>query len=96
MFNNPQTHLVIDENKLEDAKTELRNRVQAAMSGLSQCGIQGLPLDTQELIELYYGVYNPDTATRQQLKNFDDLTVPIVTKGEGRATNPNLDRELEK
>jgi len=96
LFNSPQTHLVIDENKLEDAKTELRNRVQAAMSGLSQCGIQGLPLDTQELIELYYGVYNPDTATRQQLKNFDDLTVPIVTKGEGRAANPNLDRELEK
>ena len=95
LFSNTQTHLVIDENKLEDAKTELRNRVQAALSGLAQCGIQGLPLDTQELIELYYGVYNPDTATRQQLKNFDDLTVPIVTKGEGKARQPNLDRELE-
>ena len=95
LFNNAPTHLVIDENKLEDAKTELRKRVQAALNGLLQCGIQGLPLDTQELIELYYDVYNPDTATRQQLKNFDDLTAPIVTKGEGRAAQPNLDRELE-
>jgi hypothetical protein len=59
-----------------------------------QCGVQGLPLDTQELIELYYDVYNPDTATRQQLKNFDDLTAPIVTKGVGQAYQPNLDREL--
>lgn len=95
LFNNTQTHLIIDETKLEDAKTELRNRVQAVLGGLLQCGIQGLPLDTQELIELYYGVYNPDTATRQQLKNFDDLTVPIVTRGKGQAPQPNLDRELE-
>lgn len=95
LFSNTQTHLIIDENKLEDAKTELRNRVQAALGGLAQCGIQGLPLDTQELIELYYGVYNPDTATRQQLKNFDDLSTPIVTKGEGRAVQPNLDKALE-
>jgi len=96
MFNNTPTHIVIDENKLEDAKTELRNRVQAVLGGLQQCGVQGLPLDTQELIELYYDAYNPDTATRQELKNFEDLSVPIVTKGEGTAPHPNLDKELEE
>jgi hypothetical protein len=37
---------------------------------------------------------SPDTATRQQLKNFNDLTAPVVTKGDGFATNPNLDREM--
>lgn len=94
LFNPSKTHVVIDEKKLEDAKAELRNRVQAALNGLSQCGVQGLPLDTQELIELYYDTYNPDTATRQQLKNFDDLQVPVVTKGEGQAPQPNLNREL--
>lgn len=95
MFSGGKTHVVINEQKLEEAKTELRNRVQAVLSGLQQCGIQGLPLDTQELIELYYDTYNPDTATRQQLKNFDDLQVPIVTKGPGHAPQPGLDRELE-
>lgn len=95
LFSKTQTHVVIDEKKLEDAKTELRNRVQATLSGLMQCGVQGLPLDTQELIELYYDTYNPDTATRQHLKNFNDLTAPIVKKGEGQAPQPNLDRELE-
>jgi hypothetical protein len=74
-------HVVIDEGLLETAKTELRNRVQAVMQGLQQCGVQSLPLDTQELIELYYDAYNPDTATRQQLKNFDDLTAAVITKG---------------
>lgn len=72
--------VVINEATLETAKTELRNRVQAVMQGLAQAGIQSLPLDTEELIELYYDVYNPDTATRQQIKNFSDLTAPIITK----------------
>jgi hypothetical protein len=81
-------HVVIDEGLLENAKTELRNRVQSVMQGLQQCGVQSLPLDTQELIELYYDAYNPDTATRQQLKNFDDLAAPVITKGSGNLTEP--------
>lgn len=89
----PQVQVTINEGELEAAKAELRNRVQAVLNGLMQCGIQGLPLDTQELIELYYDSYNPDTATRQELKNFNDLSVPVVTKGSGEAHNPNLDRE---
>jgi type IV secretory pathway VirB4 component len=84
-------HITIDEASLEKAKTELRNRVQAVMQGLAQCGVQSLPLDTEELIELYYDAYNPDTATRQQIKDFKDLTAPVVTKGEGTARQPNLD-----
>ncbi|HEX4774461.1 MAG TPA: hypothetical protein VH234_03010 [Candidatus Saccharimonadales bacterium] len=94
LFNKQDKHVVINEADLENAKTELRNRVQAALAGLQQCGIQGLPLDTQELIELYYDSYNPDTATRQQLKNFDHLTADIVTKGQGAAPQAHLQREL--
>ncbi len=88
-------HVVINEADLEAAKAELRNRVQAVLAGLMQTGVQGLPLDTQELIELFYDAYNPDTATRQQLKNFNDLTAPVITKGEGMARQPNLERELQ-
>lgn len=88
-------HVVINETDLENAKTELRNRVQAVLSGLQQCGIQGLPLDTQELIELYYDTYNPDTATRQQLKDFNSMTADIITKGNGTAPQAHLQRELQ-
>lgn len=95
IFNKADDHVVINERDLEDAKTELRNRVEAVLAGLQQCGIQGLPLDTQELIELYYDTYNPDTATRQQLKNFDNMTADIITKGQGNAPQPQLDKELQ-
>lgn len=94
LFNSKEQHVVINEAELEKAKAELRNRVQAVLNGLQQCNIQGLPLDTQELIELYYDTYNPDTATRQELKNFNDLGADVITKGDGYAPQPNLDREL--
>lgn len=95
LFNNTEQRVTINEQDLNAAKDELRNRVQAVLGGLQQTGVQGLPLDTQELIELYYDTYNPDTATRQQLKNFSDLSTPVVTKGEGVAPQPNLDRSLQ-
>lgn len=84
MFNNKEQQVTINEESLEKAKTELKNRVQSVLAGVLQAGVQGLPLDTQELIELYYGVYNPDTATRQELKNFSGMTADIVTKAPER------------
>ncbi len=94
IFSPAEKHVVIDEPTLDKAKDELRNRAQSILGGLQQCGVQGLPLDTQELIELYYDTYNPDTAVRQELKNFDDINTPVVLKGEGMAPQPNLDREV--
>lgn len=94
LFSKTENHVVINEQDLVKAKDELRNRVQAVLGGLQQCGIQGLPLDTQELIELYYDTYNPDTATRQQLKNFNDLTADVVQKGVGQAPQSHLQREM--
>jgi len=95
IFKPKEDHVTINEATLNAAKDELRNRIQAVLGGLQQCGIAGLPLDTQELIELYYDSYNPDTATRQQLKNFNELSAPVVTKGAGVASQPNLDRDLQ-
>lgn len=95
LFDKKEQHVTINEADLEKAKAELRNRIQAVLGGLRQCGVQGLPLDTQELIELYYDTYNPDTATRQQLKSFEELDTDIITKGDGRAAQPHLQRELQ-
>lgn len=95
LFSKKTHQIVVNEAVLEKAKQELRNRVEAVLAGLLQCGVQGLPLDTQELIELYYDIYNPDTATRQQLKNFNDLSADVVTKGKGMAPQPHLQKELQ-
>jgi len=94
IFSNSNKKVIVNEPALVKAKDELRNRVQALLSGLQQSSIQGIPLDTQELIELYYNTYNPDTAVRQQLRDFDGLSSPMVAKGDGSAPNVNLNSEM--
>ena len=89
-----QPTVTITEAVLEEAKEELTNRVQAVVNGLLQCSVKSVPLDTQELIELYYDFYNPDTATRQQLHNFNDVSASVITKGVGQAPKPNLSQEV--
>ena len=83
IFKPSDNKVVITEFDLENAKTELRNRVQAVLNGLLTCGVKGLPLDTQELIELYYDSYNPDTATRQKLKDLSGVSTDVVTRAQG-------------
>lgn len=88
LFSGKTTHIVIDETALAKGKEELRNRVQYVLSGLLQSNVQAIPLDTQELIELYYDIYNPDTATQQRIKDFSELTTQVVEKG-GPVNIPN-------
>jgi hypothetical protein len=52
------------------------------MSGLFQLGVKSVQLNTKELGELYYNLYNPDTALREPLGDFDNVTSTYVTKGQ--------------
>lgn len=84
--------IVISQHDLEDARTELRNRIQLVVNGLINIGVQSIPLDTKEIIELLYNSYNPDIAPRQPFHSSTDIGSLMVSKGDGRASNPNLDR----
>jgi hypothetical protein len=90
-----KARLVINEDALVKAKTEIQNRVQSVINGLMQVGVQATPLETQAIIELYYDVYNPDTATRQPLVTMDKLASVVVTKGEGDARDNTDIRGVE-
>ena len=83
----------IDEASYAKAKEEVGNRVNAVMSGLFQLGVKSVQLNTKELGELYYNIYNPDTAVREPLGDFDNVTSTYVTKGQGEAPRPNLQGE---
>lgn len=83
--------VTMNEEKLEKAKVELRNRVQSVVNGLLQMGVSAAPLSTSELIELFYNAYNPDTATRQTLLDMDNLSSPVVGKGAGAARKTHLE-----
>lgn len=43
----------------EEQKNQLWQRVDAVVSGLRRMGVRCAPLNTEELIELFYGLYNP-------------------------------------
>jgi len=94
IFGRRDEHVTINENDLEAAKDELKNRVRSVMGGLQNCQVASVALDTEELIELYYDAYNPDTATRQKMRNFRSLDAPVITKGEGDAQQPHIEREV--
>ena len=75
----------IDTATYEKAKDEIKNRVDAVTSGLFQLGVQSVQLNTKELGELYYNAYNPDTAVREPLGNFEDVTSVYTKKAPGEA-----------
>lgn len=77
----------IDKVTYEKAKDEIRNRINSVVSGLSQVGVQSVQLTTKELGELYYNVYNPDTAVREPLGDFENVTSTYVRKGTTQAPN---------
>lgn len=80
----------IDQATYEKARDEIKNRVDLVTSGLFQMGVKSVQLNTKELGELYYNVYNPDTAVREPLGNFESTTSTYVKKGEGEAPRPHL------
>ena len=81
LFSKPKNVITkIDTVTYEKAKTEIKNRVDGVMAGLYQIGIQSAQLTTKELGELYYNFYNPDTAVREPLGNFEDVTALYTKK----------------
>lgn len=91
IFAKPQTQATkIDQESYNKAKDEIGNRVNSVMSGLFQLGVKSVQLNTRELGELYYNMYNPDTAVREPLGDFEQITSTYVQKGTGEAPRPNL------
>ncbi len=91
-----QRAIVVDHATYEKAKDEVKNHVDSVMSGLFQLGIKCVQLNTKELGQLYYNFYNPDTAVREPLGNFESITAMYVRKGQGEAPRPHLIREEDK
>ena len=45
--------------KFEEYKIQLWQRADTVAQGLVRAGVRAVPLNTEELIELFYGLYNP-------------------------------------
>ena len=78
----------IDKVTYDKAKDEIKNRVDSVINGLMQVGIQASQLNTKQLGELYYNIYNPDTAVREPLTDFNSVTSTYVRKGGAPTSQP--------
>lgn len=60
-------------------KDQLWQRVDQVSANLRNIGVRIVPLNTQEIIELFYTSYNPDTARYQHLAPVEDLNIEDAT-----------------
>lgn len=52
----------------EENMNQLNQRVDQVVAGLEQMGLRVVPLADEELIELFYNLYNPQTIEKRDLK----------------------------
>ena len=52
----------------EQRINQLNQRTDQVINGLSQIGLRTVALNDEELIELFYNLYNPSTVERKELK----------------------------
>ncbi len=43
----------------EENRTQLLQRMEVVMGGLTRLGVRAVPLGTEEIVELYYKIFNP-------------------------------------
>jgi len=58
----------LPEEKFHEYKTQLSQRVEHIILALAHVGIKAIELQTEELIELFYNLYNPEENERHILK----------------------------
>lgn len=60
-------------------KKILDERVQIILNDIESAGLRAARLSTQELIELFYGSYNPSSSIHQKFSDSKDITANIVS-----------------
>ncbi len=83
------------QTEFERYKDQLWQRVDQVASNLRNLGVRLVPLNTQEIIELFYSLYNPDTSRNQRLPYVDDLDIEDA-KPETMAANESQEPDAEQ
>ena len=80
---------VLSAEEFTSYQQELKQRVQVIESGLNAIGIRTALLNTQQLIELMYVVYNHEEAAKEKLVAAENLTGEIVKSETSRPKEEN-------
>lgn len=74
-------HVRLSDEKFKKAKAELDDRTRVIQSGLGSVSLKAEILNTQQLVELYYGLYNQEEAPREHIaEKPEDLTTTLVSE----------------
>ncbi len=60
-----KTKILTPEETLEQKMVQLNQRTDQVINGLSQIGLRVVALNDEELIELFYNLYNPETIEKK-------------------------------
>lgn len=71
------SNIQIRHKEFDDLRKGLLQRLNIVTSGLENCGLKADQLKTQQLIELFYKIYNPVTSRAQKLQNIFDQSLQI-------------------
>lgn len=71
-FGSNKSHGSAEEDSFTENKNQLWQRVDAVVEGLQRMSVRAVALNTEELIELFYGLYNPT--------EFEKTTMPAGNK----------------
>lgn len=52
--------LIVDERKYQEHRTQLEQRTNLVEQGLNRIGVRTILLQSEELVELYYHIFNPN------------------------------------
>jgi len=68
-------------------KKEIAQRAQVIQGGLSSIGLRSAALNSQQVVELLYGIYNPQESVKQKLTDYQALSGEMV---ESEVENMNI------
>ena len=65
----------------ETKRQVLNERTEQVINGLSGLGLRCVTLETEDLLQLYFSVYNPDVSRNQKIDKDQDIDVTFVRQG---------------
>lgn len=72
--NKNKTTKQLQTQKFDEYKLQLQQRADTVIQGLSRIGIRTVPLNTQELIELFFKLYNPDESEAIKIPEYGPVS----------------------
>ena len=60
VFSSKKKQSALSVEKFEEHATQLQQRLDVAIQGLASAGVRTAVLQTEELVELFFGLFNPD------------------------------------